>query len=122
MRIALAQINSTLGDFESNKNKIIESISSLAAKKAEMIIFPEGSLFGYHPFDLLARDTLVTQQIKALRQIIKTIPKNIYVLIGGFEKNTGRGRPYFNAAFLCTKNKIVRSFHKELLPTGDVFY
>jgi NAD+ synthase (glutamine-hydrolysing) len=121
MRIALAQINSTLGDFESNKNKIIESILSLAAKKAEMIIFPEGSLFGYHPFDLLERDDLITQQIKALKQIIKSIPNNVHVLIGGFEKNTGRGRPYFNTAFLCAKNKIVRSFHKELLPTGDVF-
>lgn len=121
MRIALAQINSTLGDFESNKNKIIESILSLSAKKAEMIIFPEGALFGYHPFDLLERDSLISQQLKVLKQITRSIPKNIHVLIGGFEKNAGKGRPYFNTAFLCTRNKIIKSFHKELLPTGDVF-
>lgn len=122
MRIALAQLNSVLGDFNFNKNKIIESIQSLAAKKAEIIIFPEGSLFGYHPFDLLERDVLVDQQIKALKEITKTIPKNVHVLIGGFEKNKSKhGRPYYNTAFLCTKNKIVKSFHKELLPTGDVF-
>jgi NAD+ synthase (glutamine-hydrolysing) len=122
MRIALAQINSVLGDFNHNKNKIIESIQSLAAKKADLIIFPEGSLFGYHPFDLLERDILVSQQLKSLNEIIKVIPKNIHVVIGGFEKNNKKnGRPYFNTAFLCTKNKIVKTFHKELLPTGDVF-
>ncbi len=121
MRIALAQINSTLGDFESNKIKIIESIVSLSLKKAELIIFPEGSLFGYHPFDLLERSSLIQQQITALKKITKSIPPNVYVLIGGFEKNPGLGRPYFNTAFLCTKNKIVKTFHKQLLPTGDVF-
>ena len=109
MRIALAQINSVLGDFNFNKNKIIESIQSLSAKKSEMIIFPEGALFGYHPFDLLEREVLIDQQIKCLKEIIKTIPKNVYVLIGGFEKNKSKqGRPYFNTAFLCTKNKIVQ--------------
>lgn len=122
MRIALAQINPVLGDFNYNKLKIIDSIKSLSAKKSEMIVFPEGSLFGYHPFDLLERDQLVEQQLKALKDILKIIPKGVHVLIGGFEKNKNKnGRPYFNTAFLCTNKKIIKSFHKELLPTGDVF-
>lgn len=122
MRIAIAQINSTLADFNSNKEKIIQYIQRASEKKAELIIFPEASLFGYHPFDLLERKELVKAQLKVLSQLIKKIPKDVFVLVGGFEENKcKKGRPYFNSAFLCTRNKIIKSFQKELLPTGDVF-
>ena len=115
MRIALAQINSSLAGFESNKDKILEYINRAKEKKAELVIFPEASLFGYHPFDLLERESLVDQQNSVLKQLLKKIPAEIYVLIGGFEKNKNKkGKPYFNAAFLCQKNKIVQVFHKEL--------
>lgn len=121
MRVALAQINSVLADFESNAAKITEKILELSAQKAQLIVFPEASLFGYHPFDLLERTKLVQEQMKQLKKILSKIPKDCYVLIGGFEENKGSGRPYYNSAFLCTKNKIVKIFRKELLPTGDVF-
>ena len=122
MRVALSQINSRLADFEYNKEKIIKEILSLCEKKAELIIFPEASLFGYHPFDLLERKQLVINQEKTLKEITKFIPANCYILIGGFELNKNKnGRPYYNSAFLCTKNKVIKSFKKELLPTGDVF-
>ncbi|WP_409478560.1 NAD+ synthase [Pseudobdellovibrio sp. HCB154] len=122
MRIALAQINSSLADFDANAEKIISHIKTLTEKKAELIVFPEASLFGYHPFDLLERETLITQQNKALQKILKAIPQGVHILVGGFEKNKNKkGRPYFNSAFLCKKNKIVKIFRKQLLPTGDVF-
>ncbi len=122
MRIALAQINSTLGDFENNKIKILSFITSAKEKKAQLVIFPEASLFGYHPFDLLERELLIDKQAKALKELLKGVPADIHVLIGGFEKNKNKkGRPYFNVAFLCRKNKILKIFRKELLPTGDVF-
>lgn len=122
MRIALAQINSTLGDFENNKSKILTFISRAKEKKAELVIFPEASLFGYHPFDLLERELLVDRQLKILKELIQQIPTDIQVLVGGFEKNKKKkGRPYYNVAYLCKKNKILKTFRKELLPTGDVF-
>ena len=122
MRIALAQINSVLGDFQTNSEKILNFITRAKEKKAELVIFPEASLFGYHPFDLLERELIVAKQTKALKDLIKKIPTDIFVLIGGFEKNKSKkGRPYYNAAFLCKKNKILKTFYKELLPTGDVF-
>ena len=122
MRIALAQTNSNLADFKKNKEKILEFITRAKAKKADLVIFPEASLFGYHPFDLLEREQLVDEQLKELKDLIKFIPKDMSVLFGGFEKNNkAKGRPYFNAAFLCEKNKLIKTFHKELLPTGDVF-
>jgi NAD+ synthase (glutamine-hydrolysing) len=122
MRIALAQINPVLGDFKNNQQKILSFITRAKEKKAELVIFPEASLFGYHPFDLLERDSIVNEQARALKELVGKIPEGVNVLIGGFEKNKSKkGRPYFNTAFLCKKNKIVKSFHKELLPTGDVF-
>lgn len=122
MRIALSQINTSLADFDYNAEKIISHIKTLAEKKAELIVFPEASLFGYHPFDLLEREVLISQQDKALKQILKAIPEGVHVLVGGFEKNKNKkGRPFFNSVFLCKKNKIVKIFRKQLLPTGDVF-
>lgn len=122
MRIALAQINSALGRFAENKEKILSFIVRAKEKKAELVIFPEASLFGYHPFDLLERSEFVEKQTRTLKELVKEIPPDIYVLVGGFEKNKNKkGRPYYNAAFLCKKNKIIAVFRKEILPTGDVF-
>lgn len=122
MRIALAQINATLGDFAGNKEKILNFTIRAKEKKAELVIFPEACLFGYHPFDLLEREVFVQKQTQALDELVRKIPDGIFVLIGGFEKNKSKkGRPYFNASFLCKKNKIIKTFRKELLPTGDVF-
>lgn len=122
MRIALAQINSTLAGFEKNKAKILDYVRRAKEKKADLVIFPEASLFGYHPYDLLEREAVVDQQDQVLKKLLKEIPKDIHILIGAFEKNKNKkGRPYFNAVYLCERNKIIKKFHKELLPTGDVF-
>lgn len=122
MRVALAQINSSLANFDQNAAKIISKIKLLSDQKSQLIVFPEASLFGYHPFDLLERTQLIDEQNRSLKKICASIPKDVFVLVGGFEKNKNKkGRPYFNAVFLCTKNKIVKTFHKELLPSGDVF-
>lgn len=122
MRIALAQTNSNLADFKFNKEKILEFTHRAKEKKAELVVFPEANLFGYHPFDLLEREALVSAQEKTLKELIKELPKDIFVLVGGFEKNKSlKGRPYYNAAFLLQKGKCIKVFRKELLPTGDVF-
>lgn len=93
MRIAIAQINPTLADFESNYQKIIQYINKLELKKAELIIFPEASLFGYHPFDLLERSQLVDQQEKYIKKLIKVLPKNVNVFI--FDKSTNQNMNIF---------------------------
>ena len=104
MRIALAQINPTLAGFEQNSSKILEFILRAKEKKADLVIFPEAALFGYHPFDLLERESLVDQQSIELKKLIKKIPKDIFVIVGGFEKNKNKkGRPYFNASFFFKK-------------------
>ncbi len=122
MRVALAQINSSLGDFEGNSNLIIKYIQTAFKKKAELVVFPESVLFGYHPFDLLERSELIVRQEKYLAKIQKSIPEGLAVIFGLLTKrNSVRGRPYHNSAVLMIKGKKPKTFHKQLIPTGDVF-
>lgn len=123
MRIAIAQINPTLGDFEFNSKKILEFIQRAQEKDCEMVVFPESALFGYHPYDLLERSKIVLQQEKVLQRIHKQIPKGMGVLLGAFTRNPSpkKGRPYFNSAAFLVKGQKMQLFHKQLLPTGDVF-
>ncbi len=122
MRIAIAQINPTLGDFEYNSKKILEFIKRAQEKECELVVFPESALFGYHPYDLLERTKLVLNQEKFLLKIHKQIPQGMGVLIGAFTQNKAlKGRPYFNSAVFMVKGQKTKVFNKQLLPTGDVF-
>ncbi len=122
MRIAIAQINPTLGDFAYNYEKIIEFIKRAEEKDCEMVVFPECALFGYHPYDLLERTKVVLEQEKFLQRIHKQIPKGMGVFVGGFTRNPVKlGRPYFNSAAFMVKGEKIKVFNKHLLPTGDVF-
>lgn len=122
MRIALAQINPTVADFENNKEKILQFIGQAQQRKCEMVIFPECALFGYHPFDLLERGDLLRAEEKALKEIHKAVPKGMAVILGLLTKNTSKkGKPYFNSAAFLVKGQKPQYFHKQLLPTGDVF-
>lgn len=122
MRIALAQINPVLADFKFNKEKILQFINQAQQRKCELVVFPECSLFGYHPFDLLERSELVKKQEAELKDLIKKIPKGIGVVLGLVTRNPEKkGRPYFNSAAFLVNGKAPRFFHKQLLPTGDVF-
>lgn len=122
MRIAIAQINPVLADFDFNKEKIIDFVHQAFRKKCEMVVFPECALFGYHPFDLLERERLVEKQEKAAKEIMKKIPPGIAAIFGLITRShSTRGRPYYNSAVLVAKGQKPRFFHKQLLPTGDVF-
>ncbi|KHD88006.1 MAG: NH(3)-dependent NAD(+) synthetase [Bdellovibrio sp. ArHS] len=122
MRIAIAQINPTLADFQYNKEKILNFIFQAQQRKCDLVVFPECALFGYHPFDLLERSKVVAKQEEELKSLITKIPKDIGVIFGLITKNPKKmGRPYFNSAVFVVKGQKPRYFHKQLLPTGDVF-
>ena len=86
MRIGIAQINPTLGDFEANAQKILKNIKDARARKCDLIIFPEAALLGYHPYDLLERSEFIERQNKQLQKIIKSVPAGISVLLGVIQK------------------------------------
>ncbi|KYG68902.1 NAD+ synthase [Bdellovibrio bacteriovorus] len=122
MRIAIAQINPTLADFQFNKEKILDFIRQAQQRKCDLVVFPECALFGYHPFDLLERSKVVAKQEQELKSLLSKIPKDIGIIFGLITKNPKKmGRPYFNSAVFAAKGQKPRFFHKQLLPTGDVF-
>lgn len=122
MRIAMAQMNSVLGDFSANRSKMLEYIKRSQEKHCDLVVFPECSLTGYHPVDLLERPSVVKAQLRELEKLKRQIPKGIAVLVGFIAINEHKsGKPYRNSAVLLEKGKKPRFFHKELLPTYDVF-
>jgi NAD+ synthase (glutamine-hydrolysing) len=122
MRVALAQINSTLGDFAGNREKIVSFTKRALEKRCDLVVFPELSLMGYLPNDLLERPSIVDLQLKEFEKLQKQIPDGIAVLCG-LITYTGLkvGKPYYNSAALLVKGKKPKFFHKQLLPTYDVF-
>lgn len=122
MRIATAQINTHIANFEQNYQKIIEYSQKAKDNECDLVIFPELSLFGYWPSDLLERKELVAEQIKYIAKIKKNIPKGIGVLFGAVTLNAAKsGKYYYNSAVFLEKGKKEKIFHKELLPNYDVF-
>ncbi len=122
MRIALAQINSFLGDFSGNREKILEYIHRALDRRCDLVVFPEASLFGYHPVDLLERPSIVAAQEDELKKLVKQVPKGVGVLIGAIVKNrSGEGKSYWNAAVFIERGKKPVIIPKTLLPAYDVF-
>ncbi len=121
MRIALAQMNSYLGDFTGNVNKIVEMAENARDKRCDLVIFPELNLLGYHPCDLMERPAVIERQREAVSDLLKKLPSDIHCLIGAASSNPDKGKPYFNSALLIQNKKILGTFSKELLPVYDVF-
>lgn len=122
MRISIAQINPVLADFKYNREKILSDIQKASNEGCDLVVFPECTLFGYHPFDLLERSKIVEEQEKEFKLLLKKIPKGIGVILGLITKNPNKkGRPYYNSAAFLVAGKKPQFFHKQLLPTGDVF-
>jgi NAD+ synthase (glutamine-hydrolysing) len=122
MKVGVSQLNPVLGDFRQNREKIIQAIRSAQENNCQILLFPECTLFGYHPFDLLERKEFVQQQLNEFEKIKKMIPAKMGIMMGLITKNEKKlGKPYFNSAVFLQKGKAPKFFHKELLPTGDVF-
>ncbi len=118
MRIALAQMNPVLGDLEGNVQKMLLWTQRAADKSCQLIVFPELSVLGYSPNDLLERPEVIEAQNKALATFFKKKPKSIEVIVGGLLEVPGV--PFLaNAAYVSNRQK--RPILKTLLPTYDVF-
>jgi NAD+ synthase (glutamine-hydrolysing) len=125
MKIALAQLNPTIGDLKNNAQQILATAKNISIKEVTLLLTPELSLCGYPPRDLLLNAHFITEMEQTLQQLAKDLPPNLYVLIGLATPNpnftvTG-GKPLFNSIALLTAGKVQNIFHKRLLPTYDVF-
>ncbi len=118
MKIAIAQINPTIGDLTSNSQKIVDFCFSAEKLGANLVIFPELSLPGYPPKDLLLRRDFLEGQIAALANLSKRCP--IPAIIGAAILEEDNKAP-FNAAVLCDNGQWRVVAKKSLLPNYNVF-
>jgi len=118
IKVGLAQVNFCVGDIKENTLKVISTIEKARKKKVDLLVFPELSLVGYPPQDLLLKKHFVQENRKALDKI-KKYTKNIVILLG-FVDSDSSGSIY-NACALIQDGKILDIYRKTKLPNYGVF-
>lgn len=119
LRIGLAQINPTVGALAANAEKILDFYSQSVAAKCDLVAFPELSLTGYPPEDLVLKDGFVADNLLALAKIVELISETIAVI--GFVDRDDSSGEIFNAAAVCRNGKVLGVYRKQLLPNYNVF-
>jgi len=121
MKIALAQQNYHIGNFEKNRQKIIDGIRWAKQQNADLVVFSELCICGYPPRDFLEFDDFVNKCYESI-DIIRQHADTIGVLIGSPARNSQlEGKDLFNAVFLLHEKEVKAEIHKTLLPNYDVF-
>ena len=121
MKIALAQQNYHIGNFEENTRKIIEGIQWAKAQQADLVVFSELCVCGYPPRDFLEFNDFIVKCYEAIDEI-KEHADTIGVLIGSPARNPRiEGKDLFNAVFLLHEKQVKSEIHKTLLPNYDIF-
>ena len=118
LRIAMAQINSSVGDFEVNKRKIIDCIDQAKSIKADIIAFPELAITGYPPQDLLFNTKFIETNLEVLNEIV-TESNNITAIIGFVDKDQNDN--IYNSAAIISDKTLQGVYHKIHLPNYGVF-
>jgi NAD+ synthase (glutamine-hydrolysing) len=118
LRVAMAQINSTVGDLEGNVAKIKKFLADAKGCHADLVVFPELAVTGYPPQDLLLENAFVEKNKKLLEQLIRGNDVDVAGVVGFVDYE---GKDLYNAAAIFNRNKIVGVIRKTLLPTYDVF-
>jgi NAD+ synthase (glutamine-hydrolysing) len=125
MKIAIAQLNPTIGDLEGNAQRILDAAEHAAIAKIRLVLTPELSLCGYPPRDLLMQSDFITKMQATLETLASKIPPGVAVLVGLATVNReaiAKGeKSLHNSIALIDQGKVQRIFHKQLLPTYDVF-
>jgi NAD+ synthase (glutamine-hydrolysing) len=121
MKIALAQLNYTIGAFSDNINAIIKALDEAQTKDAELVVFSELSVCGYPPLDLLEHKIFIDHTQMAIEKILPHT-KNIAAVIGAPTVNkSAKGKNLFNSALFLFDGEIKKTTKKALLPTYDIF-
>lgn len=121
MKIAIAQLNYHIGNFEANTRKICEAISIARLKGADIVLFGELSVCGYPARDFLEFDDFV-DKCKSSIEEIKKHTEGIAVVVGCPIKNPKiEGKDLYNAALFIHDGEVIHETYKSLLPTYDVF-
>lgn len=121
MKIALAQINTTVGDFDGNATRILAAYRRGEAAGAEVVMTPELAVAGYPPRDLLWRRGFIARGEVVLEQLAAATGRTGLVVGCVGANEAGTGRPATNSVALLAQGRVLARRHKTLLPTYDVF-
>ncbi len=124
MKVALGQINPTIGDFEGNRRLVLEATAAAEAQGAELALFPELALAGYPPRDLLERAGFLDAAAASLAALATALAPSRTAVIVGFPERLPpgpSGRVVANSAALIDGGRVTHVVRKSLLPTYDVF-
>jgi NAD+ synthetase len=122
MRIAIAQLDYTIGAFEANLEAMAVAIESARRETVDLVVFTELATTGYPPGDLLERPDFVDRNLAQLDLIAELSDDRLGILVGFVDRNeTGAGKALHNAVALCHRGRVVGRYLKCLLPTYDVF-
>ncbi|MDD5595109.1 MAG: NAD+ synthase, partial [Candidatus Omnitrophica bacterium] len=117
IRLGLAQINCTVGDLEGNYQKVTACLQKGAKSGVDILVFPELTLTGYPPEDLLLKAKFISDNLKKLNDLSRLV-KDMVVVIGFVDRQS---KNIFNAAAVIYKQKIRGKYHKAILPNYGVF-
>ena len=117
LRIAIAQINTTVGGLSGNTSKIIEYIKKSVSDKVDIVCFPELAISGYPPEDLLLKPDFIKNNANMLKSVVNNT-ENICVILGALNKS---GKNLYNSAVIICNKKIYGIYNKSKLPNYGVF-
>lgn len=121
MKIALAQLNPTVGDLAGNCRLVLEAVERAAKMGAELVICPELVICGYPPKDLLLREGFAASCDRAVQSLATSIPAGVAVIVGHASERNAPPDRIANAASLIADGEILSTVPKLLLPNYDVF-
>lgn len=117
MRIALAQINSAVGDLEGNRKKINGYLQMAKQEAVDIVCFPELAITGYPPEDLLLKPKFIADNLEKLKELTQLVG-DIIAVVGFVDR---KGEDIYNAAAIIYNGKIKGIYHKMFLPNYGVF-
>lgn len=121
MKIALAQLNFFVGDFDGNLSKMLKAVEEAKQQGADLVAFPELATCGYPPRDFLEFDDFIRRANRSVLKLAEAA-QGIAIAVGSPSKNpVVEGKDLFNSAYFLEDGKIKHVQHKALLPTYDVF-
>jgi NAD+ synthetase len=120
VKVALVQTNPVIGAFERNLRQVLHWLAKARQAGCDLVVFPELTLCGYPPQDLLERTSFLDGHDRALAELIKGLD-GISCIVGVPERRQGPGKPLYNSALVLGQGSIAYRARKQLLPTYDVF-
>ena len=122
MRIAIAQLNFTIGAFEANFARMRDAVERVRTEDADLILFSELAATGYPPRDLLHRGSFIDANLALVDRLAALSDERLGIVVGFVDRNpSAEGKGLYNAAAVCHEGRVIARRHKCLLPTYDVF-